>query len=804
MLPMDPRLARIVLAGQARGALHEALVICAALSVQDPRERPMEATAEADRCHARFADARSDFVALLNLWNYLQNQVRQLSSARFRKRCKAEYLSWTRVREWRDVFRQVRDQALAMGMRPNSDPASYRCLHQALLSGLLDQVGGRDEREGYIGPRGRRFHLFPGSGLSSRGPKWLMAAELVETSRLFARTAAAVEPEWIEQAAGHLVKRSYGSVRWEQRSGRVRADESVTLYGLQLVARRRVDYARIDPVVAREIFIREALVEGHYARQLPFLTHNRALLAEVALLETKSRRPDILVEPEQLFAFYDERIPAQVIDASGFERWRKGVEREQPKLLFFSRNQLMSRAALEVSAERFPDHWQMGELRLPLSYHFDPSSELDGVTVTLPAPLLPGIDAYQFEWLVPGLLEEKIAALIRTLPKAVRKHFVPAPDFARVCVESINPGEGRLTDAMAAVLERVTGVSVTSDAWRIEQLPAHLQMRFCVVDEHGEALISSRDPGALHRSVADEHLDLGPAAATDEPSGKVSKEWTFGTLACTEQVQRGGVLMTAYPALAVCEDGVGVRLYTTPAEADAAMRAGLESLVRLHCSRRFKQLTRALPGIDVMCLQYRTLGSCSELRQDLVTAILRQAFFDREVLPRDKTGFDALVNRGLVRVADAVERLCPLVQEILTLFHELNRGTKTTVAPAMIPLYSDLRSQLDQLVHAGFVASVPQRWLESYPRYLRGMTLRLEKLRLDPGRDRQRLQRVAPHWRSLLEKLADANTRGALDPALERYRWLLEEFRISVFAQELGTAVPVSEKRLAEQWRTLG
>lgn len=802
-LPMDPRLARVVLAGQTQHALRETLIICAALSVQDPRERPLEAAVEADRCHARFADPKSDFVALLNLWNYVHTQGRQLSASKLRKLCKAEFLSWTRVREWRDVNRQVREQVLAMGMRPNDEPAPYRDLHQALLSGFLDQVGGRDQREGYLGPRGRRFHLFPGSGLSPRRPRWLVAAELVETSRLFARTAAAVEPEWIEQVAAHLVKRSYGNPRWEKRSSRVTADESVTLHGMELV-RRRVNYARIDPDGAREIFIREALVEGHYAGRPAFLTHNRELLAEVALLETKSRRPDIMVEPEQLFAFYDERIPGHVVDGQRFERWRKETERAQPKLLFFRREHLMSRTAVEVSEQRFPDCWLLGDLRLPLNYHFDPSSDRDGVTVTLPAPLLPGVDGHQFEWLVPGLLEEKITALIRGLAKPLRKHFVPAPEFARVCVESLNPGEGRLTSAISTALQRITGVSVVEDAWPIGQLPRHLQMRYRVVDERGVELTSGRNLDQLRASISDEHLDLGASASVDERAERVSREWTFGTLAFTEQVQRGGIVMTAYPALAACEDGVGVRLFSTSVQADAAMHAGLESLIRLRCGRSLKQVARALPGIDGMCLQYRAVGSCDELRQDLITAILRQAFLDRDELPRDKAGFDALTKRGLSRLDETIERLCPLLQDVLSLFHELNRDIKAPLAPAVIPLYSDLRSQLDRLVHTRFVASLPLCRLENYPRYLRGMKLRLQKLRLDPGRDRQRYLRVVPHWHSLLEKLPKGDAPGETEPELERYRWLLEEFRISVFAQELGTAEPVSEKRLAEHWRAVG
>jgi ATP-dependent helicase HrpA len=493
-----------------------------------------------------------------------------------------------------------------------------------------------------------------------------------------------------------------------------------------------------------------------------------------------------------------------VADARAFERWRRPAEQQRPRLLFLTREQLMRRSAAEVSADRFPDTLTLGSARLPLSYHFDPASARDGVTVTLPGPLLAAARPEPFDWLVPGLLEEKMTALIRSLPKSLRRNFVPAPEYARACTESVSPGEGSLTAAMAAVLQRITGIRVPAGAWQPGQLPAHLHMRYRIVDETGRELTAGRDLQQIRDCLDAEQINhvIPTAAAGPRLEGIV--DWDFGTLAETEEVQRAGIAITVYPTLADQGDSVAIRLSSTAEEAGISMRAGLKRLVRIRCHGAINRLRRTIPGIQAMCLQYRAVASCEQLRGDLVEAVLERCFVDEDSFPRDREAFARLVHRGQAKLDTTATQLCRLVAEILTLYHEVDRTIRGPVSPAMIGVYSDLRSQLDHLVHAGFVAATPHQRLPSYPRYLRGMRLRLQKLRLDPIRDRARSALVAPLWCACTEKLAGNEARGRRDLELERYRWMVEELRMSVFAQEIGAGEPVSEKRLAQQWRKVG
>ena len=798
--PVDPRLARMLLAARERGCLCEVLILVSALSIQDPRERPLEARQAADERHARFADPRSDFLALLKLWDYFHDRARHLSGSKLRQLCRDEFLSWVRMREWLDVHRQLRALVAELGYRVNEEPADYAPLHQALLTGLVGHVGLRHPEGGYSGTRGRRFHVFPGSPLAKKGPRWAMAAELVETSRLFARTTAAVEVRWIEEAAAHLLTRSVGEPRWEKQSGRVVADETVTLYGLILVPRRPVDYGRIDPAVARQIFLREALVHGRYRSAAPFLKHNRQLIEEVEDYEAKARRRDVLVEEAELTRFYERRVPAEVWDTVRFERWRRAAERAEPRLLYLGREDLLRREPTEVTAARYPAHFRVGTLGLPLSYRFEPGHPQDGVTVLVPAPVLQQLAEADFQWLVPGLLQEKVTALIRGLPKALRRHFVPAPDFARACVERLQRNGRPLAEAVAEALLGMTGVQVPAETWDLSSVPAHLQMNFQVLDEEGGVLGEDRDLAALQARLR----DLASASFQRLPASGLEREglrsWDLQSLPAVVELRRGALRLAGYPALVDEGESVAVRVYPTPEEAESAHLGGVRRLLRLSCRDQVEPLARRLPGLQSLCLRYASVGRCEALRQDLLTLIIDRAFLAGGPLPRDAAAFAAALARGRQGLLPASREVCALAAHILEAHQPLRKALKTGASLALATALGDLQSQLESLVFPGFLVATPWPQLEHLPRYLQGMALRLERLQRDPLRDRERARSILPLWRACQERLQAHRAAGIRDEALERYRWLLEEYRISCFAQDLGTAEPVSEKRLAQQW----
>ena len=800
-LPIDPRLGRILVAGAELGCLSETLVIVAALSVQDPRERPLEARVAADEAHARFQDPKSDFVAWLKLWTAYREQQAHLSNSKLRHLCRAWYLSWLRMREWQDIHRQLRALSADLKMKSNSEPADYAVLHRALLCGLASHVGLRAEDRSYQGARACSFHLFPGSGI--KPPKWVVAAELVQTSRLFARTAARVQPEWIEAAAGHLVKRSHHNPRWDDRGARVVADERATLYGLVLFSARKVGFGSIDPDTCRRIFIEDGLVGGRLKTAAPFLAHNQALVHEIQQIEDKSRRRDVLVDESVQFDFYDQRLPADINDGVRFERWNRRIHRQQPDFLLMSRSSLLQRAPDDLHVERYPDALDFEGVHLPLSYHFAPGAEDDGVTLRVPASLLNQVDPQRCEWLVPGMLEDKVTALIRALPKPLRRNYVPAPDFARAACERIRFAKGALLDAVAGALHQISGVAMAADAWRLDALEPHFHMRFQVADGAGETLGVGRDLGALQArfsGLADAEFQALPRAEF-ERVGLCS--WDFHDLPERVELQGPDWRVTAYPALAAEPDGVAVRVFDTPVRAEHAHRDGVLQLLALEAGLERVKLGRHIPAIQRMCLQYAGLGSCQDLQADLIHTALEQAFLADQSLPRARAEFDTLLADGKVRFSSELDRIAMLVAAVLERYVPLRKRVQGAVSPTLLQALADIRSQLDHLVFAGFVRRVPVARLAHYPRYLQALTARLEKLDQDPGRDRARAQRVTPLWAACLQQIGRYSGDESPPPALVRYRWLLEEYRVSIFAQELGTAEPVSEQRLAALWRTV-
>ncbi len=797
-LPVDPRLGRMLLAAQRESCLREVLVIVAALAIQDPRERPLEKQQAADEKHRRFRDEHSDFMALLKLWDYYHEQARQLSKNQLRNLCQADYLSFVRMREWHDLHRELLGRATEMGMRLNDEAAPYDSLHRALLTGLLGHLGLKQEENAYLGARGRNFYLFPGSGLFKKRPRWVAAAELVETTRLYARTVARIEPEWVEGLAEHLLKRSYAEPHWEKRSAQVAAFERVTLYGLPIIANRRVNYGPLDPALAREIFIRHALVEGEFHCKAPFFQHNRQLLAELEELEIRARR-DLTADEEALYRFYDARIPEGIYSGPTFETWRKQVEREDPRLLFLDRAALLAEAGPAADGERFPDHLDLDGLQLPLAYRFEPGAEDDGVTLTVPLAAVNQVDPKRLDWLVPGLRAERMAALLKSLPKALRRNFVPVPNYVQALLEVIEPGGRSLTEAMTERLQRMTGVRIPEEAWNCDAVPLHLRMRCQVVDADGKALAVGREWEAIQAQLRGEARTRFAALPTPEFERDQVRDWDFGELPETVNFVRNDIQLRGYPALVAEPDGtLALRLLDSLARAEAATRAGLRRLIGWRLGPAFKQLARDLPHFQRMTLHYVGLGAQEALREDLLNTILDRAFLTDQPLPRDRAAFDAVLERGKTRLAAARVEICDLADAILAAYHEVRRSLSDD--PTWAEAMADIRDQLAGLVYPGFLGQTPPEWLPHVPRYLRAIGLRLQKLRQAPDKDRQRRSDILRLRESCRRQLERNARQEKSDPELVRFRWLLEELRVSQFAQELKTLLPVSVKRLEEQW----
>ncbi len=797
-LPLDPRLGRMLLAARQESCLREVLVSVAALTVQDPRERPLEKQSAADEKHRRFRDEHSDFLALLKLWEYYHEQARALSKNQLRHLCQAEFLSFVRMREWHDLHHELLGLSTEMGMRLNEEAAPYASLHRALLTGLLGHLGLKQEENVYLGARGRNFYLFPGSGLFKKRPRWVAAAEVVETSRLYARTVARIEPEWVEGLAEHLLKRSYAEPHWEKRSAQVTALERVTLYGLPIIANRRVNYGPLDPALARELFIRHALVEGDFHCKAPFFQHNRELLAELEELEVRARR-DLVADEEALYQFYAARIPEGIYNGPAFERWRKQTEREQPRLLFLDRATLLAETEPNSDAERFPDHLDLDGLRLPLSYRFSPGADDDGVTLTVPLAAVNQVDPKRLDWLVPGLRAERMAALLKALPKAVRRNFVPVPNYVQALLEVIAADGRSLIEAMTERLEKMTGVRIPDEAWNPDVVPLHLRMRLQVVAADGKVLVVGRDWTAMQAELRGEARSSFAALPTPEFERERVKDWDFGVLPEAVNFVRNGIQLRGYPALLAEADGtVALRLLDSPLRAENATRAGLRRLIAWRLGPAYKQLARDLPKFQQMTLHYVGLGTQETLREDLLNAILDQAFLHEQPLPRERAAFETLLERGKTRLASVKVEICETAAVILAAYHEVRR--LLVHDPTWAEALADIQDQLARLVYPGFLSHTPPEWLPHLPRYLRAISLRLQKLRQAPDKDRQRRGDIVRLWQGYQRQLERNAQHERHDPELARFRWWVEELRVSQFAQELKTLLPISVKRLEEQW----
>lgn len=799
-LPVDPRLGRMLLAAQQEGALRETLIIVAALAIQDPRERPLDHQQSADQKHRRFRDEQSDFLALLKLWDYYHEQARQLSKNQLRNLCKSDFLSFVRMREWHDLHQELRRRVNEMGLRSNELPAPYSSMHRALLSGLLGHIGMKKlEEHAYLGARGHSFYLFPGSGLFKKRPRWVMAAELVETGRLYARSVAQIEVEWVESLAAPLLKRSYAEPHWEKRRAQVAALERVTLYGLPLVVGRRINYGPLDPDLSRQIFIRNALVQGEFRCTAPFFQHNQQLLAELAELETRMRR-DLVADEEALYQFYDARIPSGIYSGVSFETWRKTIERQQPHLLFLDRAALLGTSASTVDEQRYPDHIDFGGMKLPLHYRFAPGTEDDGMTLTVPLAALNQVDPKRLDWLTPGWQAERMVALLKSLPKPLRRHFVPVPHYAQALLETLSAGQQSLTVAMSEALQRMTGIAIPEAAWNPQAVPLHLQMRFRVVDADDQELAVGRDWQALQQQLRGAAQHSFAALPAQEFERDNLRDWDFDILPEEVQFQRNGVWLRGYPALLAEADGrLAVRVLDTPMRAADLMHGGLRRLIAWRLGSTFKALGRDLPHFQRMTLHYLGLGNQEQLRAAMLDAMLDRAFLDAQALPRQRAAFDAMYERGRSRLtlarAEIAQITAATLGEYYSLRQLLNQGSGCD-AEAL----DDMRQQLAELIYPDFLRQTPSAWLPHLPRYLRAMALRLTKLHQAPDKDRQRRSDVLRLTHRYRERAAQHATQERYDPNLMHWRWLLEELRVSLFAQELKTAVPVSVKRLEELW----
>jgi ATP-dependent helicase HrpA len=802
-LPVDPRLGRMLLAADQFNCLAEILIIVSALAVQDPRERPHEKHEQATQKHGLFRHERSDFLALLNIWQAFREQAKHLSQNKLRRWCHEHFLAWMRMREWRETHKQLHGQIKQMGYHPNATDATYEQVHRALLAGLLSHIGQRDENIEYRGPRQRVFRLAPDSALIKKPPRWLIAATLVETHRLYARTNAAIEPEWIEQAAGNRCQKQYWEPHWEQRRGQVVAYEQVSVLGLVVVPRRKVHYGPIDPPLSRELFIRGALVEGRYPSKAAFLTANRELIDKLERLEHKRRRRDV-IDDEIIFRFYDERIPDRIYQAHSFERWLKTAQTEQPDLLYMQREALLEQVP-ELPEDQFPDHVSVAGNRLKLSYRFDPGHPLDGVTVHVPLHYLNTLSDHDFDWLVPGLVRDKLDFLLRGLPKHIRRKLVPIPETITWCLENRSASRCALTESLADCLKQRTGVRIAADAWPIDQLPAHLKMNYRLLDERGQELATGRNLSALRQAYADQAAE----AFSDAPAWKIQRNnierWDFGNLPMEVRQRHNKVEIVGYPALTVDEDGnLSIEVLDSPVQARHLHHAGLQALILKTLPEQARYLHKQLPGIDRQCLYFATLGDCQSLREDLIAAVLDECFLAGRTYPYHQDEFDRIIANGRVKVIDVTNRLCRLNLDSLQLYHTVSTALEELSEAQQQDSLNDMMMQLEYLVYPGYLQQAGMSQLRHYPRYLKALQARMQKMNDKPQREAQSLATVAPYMLRYTDRAADWD---ALDEAqrvqLENYHWLLEEFRVSLFAQELGTAQPVSTRRLDKLWAEL-
>ncbi len=802
--PIDPRISRMIIAAKQENCLAEVLIIASALSVQDPRDRPFDRAEAADRAHQPFQDERSDFMGYLKLWTFFDEAIKHRKSNRKLADQLAEnFLSQRRLREWRDIHGQLAALTGEMGLRENEIPATFEQIHRALLAGLLGNLGFKNDEGEYLGARGIKFTIFPGSVLRKAQPKWVMAAELVETTRLYARCVAKIDPDWIERIAGEMVKRHYFDPHWEKDRAMVTAYERVTLYGLTIVPKRSVHYGPVNPVEAREIFIRRALVEGDYQTSAKFFVQNQLVMKEVQALEHKARKRDVLVDEHTLFAFFNELVPPGIHNGAAFEQWRIEAEKKNAQLLFLTREYLMRHAAMDITEAQFPETLRVGDVTYKLRYRFEPAHPLDGVTVTVPLHLLNTLEDTPFDWLAPGMTRDKVSAYLKALPKTLRRNLFPLPEQVTAFLGACDTRQP-FAVALADFVRQRAGQPVTADVWDGADIPAHLNMNFRVIDDTGRELASGRDLAALK-------LQLGQAAQlTFGTLGKAEtgierdnvRVWDCGDLPEQISFTRNGRKLTGYPALVDERDSVAIRLFDVKQAADAAMRLGVTRLMRFALKEQMKQLEKNLRGFEQASMQLRGVAGVDDLREDVIAAITDRAFLGEDALPRTQKDYEAQLKRARTRLPAVSEGACRLLTAIAAEYHQvsLQLGAANAAKGPLARPTADVRAQLSRLVYKGWFAATPWEQLTHLPRYLQAMQKRLDKYPRDAERDAKHAASIGDWWKRYEEALERQLKTGAIDSRLSAFRWQLEELRVSLYAQELKTPYPVSYKRIEKFW----
>ena len=828
-LPVDPKIGRMLIMAREFNCLQEVLIIGSALSVQDPRERPVEKQQLADEKHrliynlanenveglesdaatndtSKQAGFKSDFLFYLKLWHLYEAQRKHLSQNKLRKFCKQHFLSYNRMQEWRDIYQQVFTLLKEQGVKLNTTAADYEAIHKSLLSGLLGNIGTKSiESNEFLGPRNIKFYIHPGSWQAKKPPKWVMCAELVETTRLYGRLVARIEPEWIEALAVHLIKRSYSEPHWHKKAAQVSAYERITLYGITICPKRLINYGPIDPVLSREIFIREALVQGEYLTRASFFKYNQSVISEIESLEAKGRRRDILVDEQALYEFYDERIPADIYNGKAFEKWLKSVQQKNPEILFLQKEALMRHEAEHLHEGQFPDMMVVNGITLELDYHFDPSHMEDGVTAVVPLAILNQLHEQSFDYLVPGLLRDKVIALIKCLPKPLRKQFVPVPeyvdDFLATGYDSTLP----LTENLSRHMQQARGTAIPDDAWQLENLPAFYHMNYRVVDEHNRLLGVGRDLQALQEELSDMSQKVISALPTSEIEKEHITEWDFGELPEVIELEQHGLTIRLYPAIVDDSDdgeSVSIRLFSDEDEAWSHQWSGLRRLFRLVARQELKYMRKNLRHMDKIQLYYASIGNRQSLLQDLEDAIIDAALFTDVEDIRSQDTFNTLVNEAKKNLMDIANQTCDIIHDTLAQYHQLAKRLQGNIPLTWFDAVKDIRQQLSCLIYEGFISATPRQWIKHLPRYIQAINIRLDKMERMPGADKQRQQDIQKYWNMIYDRISEEPDQW-LEPEWETCRWMVEEMRVSLFAQELKTAMPVSIKKLDAQCKML-
>ena len=806
--PIDPRLSKMILTAIDFGCIEQIFIIVSALSIQDPRERPYEKQQAADEKHGRFKDKQSDFVSLLKLWQYIDEQQKLLTNNQFRKLCQKDFLSYVRIREWQDIFSQLRQTLKEMNTPISTvdieNESNLDLVHQAILSGLLSHLGQQDENREFKGARGSKFFIFPGSALARKPPKWLMAAELVETSRLFGRMVARIDPLWVEPLASHLIKRSYSEPHWEKKQGAVMAFEQQSLYGLIIVAKRKINFNQIEPFTCRELFIREALVNGDCLIKETFLKQNQELVASIEALEQKARRKDFLIEEQHLVDFYDEKLPEQIICQRSFLTWWKKTKQTNEHLLNFTKEFLLNESSTELSSTEYPDFWRQDHLILPLEYNFDPGAVDDGISVLIPIGILNQVQAIGFDWSIPALRKELVVALIKGLPKSLRRNFVPAPNYADACVSAIHLDEksldGKISQAVEKQLLRMTGVRLPEDAFDNVDLPKHLTMNYQVVDEKSQLLKQGRDLDNLKAELQGKVKVSIKKVAEKGIERQQLTTWDFHELPKGYEKKIANMTIKAFPALVDKNKTVSIELFEQEALAEQAMLNGLSRLILLNIPSPVKYLQQKLPNKAKLGLYFNPFGSIADLLQDCIIAgcqhLVKADGLESGELPRDKASFEKCKDHVRAEIADSVLQAAIKVEKVLSLAHDIRKKLKGNVALNVIKSHADIKQQLEKLVFKGFVTASGLQRLDDINRYLMAISRRLEKLPIDPNQDRLKMievEKVVDAFKNVVSKQRKDQPVSA---ALANTQWMIEEFKVSLFAQNLKTAYPISAKRV--------